>query len=390
MGTTILSRTVEDNMRYLGLFALIIVGAFTLSAAVLTPPDWLNECSGGLNDTDNTTVKVLAPFNGTLYAGTMSSNDQAEVWARVLLGDTWKWVVRNPDGFGDPGNLAVSSMVAYQIGTSALFMGTFNDSTGCEIWFTTNGTSFYRLHSDGLGEGTANIEAKSMAVFNNKLYVGTSNSNGLQIHEFNGTTWTVRVNGGFDGISANTTAMCMTVQDGALFVGTENSATGGEIWRSENGITWTRYLSGGWGQTSIGGITSVGGALYATVAGDNGVEVYTIGDLFSFQVNVDGFGSAANVAATALVEHAGVLVVGTQNFSGAQVWRQEGPMSWSAIASPGFGSGSNSFIPTFAIHENELFAGTSNSSGAEIWVYPGIFADGFEFGGLSMWSGGSF
>lgn len=379
-------RSKEDDVRKIRIFVLVGLVGFALSAVFAASSlDWINECSGGLGDSDNTDLNVLESFNGTLFAGILSVNDQAEVWARVLLGDSWTWAVRASGGFGDAGNLGVSSMAALPGVSPKLFMGTFNYTTGCELWYTTNGTIFYQTYTDGLGYGAANTDVNSMATFNGKVYAGTTNGNGLQIHEYDGSSWSAVVLNGFGSNTDNKSATCMVVHDGALFVGTENSSTGGEIWRTTNGVNWTRYLFGGFGQTMIGALASAGGALYAGIHRDTGMEVYAVGESFSFQVNTDGFGSSTNKLGP-MVEHAGVLVVGAANFSaGAKVWRQDSFMNWSVINNPGFGDGGNTRV-ALGLLDGELFAGASNTSGAEIWVYPGIFADGFESGETVLWS----
>ena len=67
-------------MRYLCPVVLFVVLGLAVPVALaFESRDWLDECIGGLNDTDNTSVNALASFNGVLYAGISSVTDKAEV-----------------------------------------------------------------------------------------------------------------------------------------------------------------------------------------------------------------------------------------------------------------------------------------------------------------------
>ena len=54
-------------------------------------------------------------------------------------------------------------------------MGTSNWSDGCEVWRSSDGTTWNQINTDGFGDAYNN-GALSMAVFWNSLYVGTGNN----------------------------------------------------------------------------------------------------------------------------------------------------------------------------------------------------------------------
>jgi hypothetical protein len=91
------------------------------------------------------------------------------------------------------------------------------------------------------------------------------------------------------------------------------------------------------------------------------------------QVVGDGFGSANNLGAQALISFGDWLTCVTQNDeTGVQVWRTDDGMSWEQAAPGGFGDSGN-FRPywdnSVAIFEDRLFVGTHNpASGGEIWM----------------------
>lgn len=141
----------------------------------------------GFGDTTNWGCGVLINFNGYLFAGTWSSpNNGCEVWR--YDGSTWTKVVSG--GFssfngGSVHNCAVTSMAVFK---NRLYVGTMNWHCGyygfCQVWRnTTPDCSSWEMVVDrgfrdiiGVGPTAKNVYAWRMAVFKGMLYVGTFNA----------------------------------------------------------------------------------------------------------------------------------------------------------------------------------------------------------------------
>lgn len=136
------------------------------------------------------------------------------------------------NGFGDLNNYGIYSMAVFG---SYLYVGTHNDDmfnpTGCEVWRSSDGTSWNQVNTDGFGDAK-NRSASSMAVFGNYLYIGTRNVvDGCEVwRSSNGTSWTPVNTDGF-GDAGNRGALSMAVLGSYLYVGTYNPNDGCEVWR---------------------------------------------------------------------------------------------------------------------------------------------------------------
>lgn len=150
---------------------------------------------------------------------------------------------------------------------------------------------------------------------------------------------------------------------------------------------WEVEFTGGFGDSSTIAIMSLAefdGALYAGTQTAGGCRVlargtYPLRSAWGALVT-DGWGDAANTAATAMEEFTYTLVnpitalyVGTLNFSdGGEIW-QYNQGAWYPFNAAGFGNSSNFMISDMETFNNKLFAGTANpSTGAQIWSFSGI------------------
>ncbi len=101
----------------------------------------------------------------------------------------------------------------------------------------THAQSLSKINS-GRFRDTNNTNGSAFsAVFNDCLYVGTSNSvTGCEIWRYDGLTWTQVNIDGF-GDPNNTGTYVMAVYNGSLYIGTENgddesTLTGCEVWKT--------------------------------------------------------------------------------------------------------------------------------------------------------------
>ena len=76
-------------------------------------------------------------------------------------------------GFGDGNNRVALSGAVFG---SSLYVGTYNEITGAEVWSSSTGTGWSQVNSDNFGQNLVdhiNYGAYSMGVFLTDLYAGT-------------------------------------------------------------------------------------------------------------------------------------------------------------------------------------------------------------------------
>src|SRR5262245_14968653 len=90
-----------------------------------------------------------------------------------------------------------------------------------------------------------NRYAWSVAVFDDKLYIGIQNEKtGAQIWRTDGVGQQRVVNGGLtskNNIGPRSMAVCL----GKLWAGTDNTRDGAELWNTSDGLNWTTVLADG-------------------------------------------------------------------------------------------------------------------------------------------------
>ena len=113
-----------------------------------------------------------------------------------------------------------------------------------------------------------NKSVSSMAVFNGYIYIGTESSDGAtsrgaqiwrsqdgltweRVLDFGGTDF-----GGQNDIN-NSRITSMAIGGNYLYAGTKNTTTGGEVWRSPDGITWEQFGSDGFGSATYSDVTAM-------------------------------------------------------------------------------------------------------------------------------------
>ncbi|MFH1737000.1 MAG: hypothetical protein ABH838_03805 [Actinomycetota bacterium] len=224
--------------------------------------------------TDNAGIASLCIYDGNLYAGTMNSvlaDVGAEIWCSPD-GRNWTCVVGTgavqPKGFNNVNNYGIFTLTAFD---GQLYAGTLNSllGTGAEIWRTNNGTTWNNVVGGvpaGLNPGSGfgnpfNTDVLRLSVFNDQLYASTWNSletlGGSEIwRTTDGTTWTCVVGtnsptppnpGRGFGNPENMGVFALYTYGSSFYAGTMNAYEGAELWRSADGATWERMMSGGFG-----------------------------------------------------------------------------------------------------------------------------------------------
>jgi PKD repeat protein len=291
------------------------------------------------------------------------------------------WVQRNINGFGDRRTNIILALAPFN---GQLYAGAYNwGGTGAQLWRTT-GAAWTAVITDGFGTPT-NRGIDHLLEFNGNLYAGVWNEDpdtgvttGGEIwRSGNGLSWTRVVSQGF-GDPTNGEVFRFAVFSDTLYATTWSytNTHGAEIWRSPTGDTpdWTRVVSNGFGTLSqILGLDTFNGALYAgTWNNTTGGAVWrTTNGLTWTQVSLNGFGTPANWSVTSFAEFGGELYAGISNgLTGGQVWRcQECDGSdWTQVSSGGFGDINNFRVDGLIPFDGQLYAITINNvTGLEVW-----------------------
>jgi len=300
--------------------------------------DWEQVNEDGFGNVNNSMIWPGTVFGTYLYVGAENNFETDEgggIW-RSQTGDpgSWEQVVTN--GFGDATNGWVEPWVVFD---GYLYAGTSKvriTEGGCEVWRSPDGTTWEQVNTDGFGDANNSEEPIYMSVFGNYLYIGTYNaSTGGEIWRTKGlggppfTDWEQVNESGFGDVN-NTEIWRGTVFGTYLYVGVANEATGGQIWRSPDGTTWQQVNTNGFGDPNNSVCfpwAAFNNYLYAgTVNEQGGGEVWRSSDGNTWiQVNADGFGDANNIGTVPLVVLGDYLYVGTQNLvTGGEVWETKG------------------------------------------------------------------
>lgn len=308
--------------------------------------------------------------------------------------------------------LGGSGNSAYTFNSSEII--TMRDDTGSgDGWsVTATSTDLTEDHSWSAADptGSGNGQIKSLAVYNNFLYLGTRNAGGGEIWRTNdGSSWTAVVDNAIDGDSSgsdengfgdtnNDNINTLFVYDDYLYATTRNDTTGIEIWRSNNpngGDTWSQVNSDGFGDAnnfwadSVAVLSGDAPGVYIgtdkdTPGTNGGAELWKCTSASGCdasgdwgQVNTDGFGDNDNQAIDSLQEFGSNLYVGIDraNSSAAELWRCDKSLTtcstqanWSLVDDTGFGNSNNTAISSMASYNSNLYAFTENgTNGTQAW-----------------------
>jgi hypothetical protein len=143
--------------------------------------------------TDTQGILILTVFSDTIYAGTADMTTGLQIW-RSSTGNTGEWSNVTPSNLANPAQYYATDFQEYH---NMLFLTTqvITVSGESQIWFTEDGVTW----EDGP----------------------------MEIYACEPFCW-----GGNLGVFSDT-----------LYMGVWNGITGGELWSTNNGITWTLSLS---------------------------------------------------------------------------------------------------------------------------------------------------
>jgi hypothetical protein len=384
--------------------------AFSASASAETAPiaplpsmteGWTRVVSRGFTDPGNSHVAFTAEFMGHLYASTMASQASTLISGSKKLGsDIWRtadgvtWEQIGTPGLGDPTNI-MFDLVVYKGQLYALSLCAGGD--GFEIWATPDGKKFAQLEEGGFGD-PKNTRAVPM-VIDGRLVLAVANSEtGVQIWVTeDGRSFRqvpveeLNVPGNIGAIRSAHPEDPGPVLQGKLYVGITNATSGGEIWRTADGLEWERVADNGLGVAQRHSLHPwlvykdqlyvVGGYLnYAA-----GFDLFRSSDGSKWeQVVENGFGAGEHRNRDAdLVEFDGRLYLVTLNEDprvlvpgntmerfapeGFQLWVSDDGSDWSQVGKDGFGR-ETSFMADIGVHGGALhLEAIDYKMGNQIW-----------------------
>lgn len=318
---------------YAGTYNPIDPGTIFDGAQIFRSPDGVTWAPvtqpgfGNSHDIAPPAILDLTSFNGYLYAGTGRGN-ASQLW-RSLNGVIWSPM--DVTGFSDPENVAITVLAEYG---GKFYAGVTNQVSGAQIWssFTGDNNSWTRVAPETAGTAPASITG--FAEFDGALYAAVESEAPAQIWQSYGDAWTTVVSNGFGDANTLLTGG-MAVFGTYLYVGAGNTATGAQLWRSNDGATWEQAINPGFGDPNNQKVEMVfvfQNQLYAGVENAvTGIEIWRSADgLLWEQVNLDGFGDNNNTTtngSNATASFLGQLYVGTSNIvDGGELWRMQSPL----------------------------------------------------------------
>jgi hypothetical protein len=317
-------------------------------------------------------VESLGTFGSALYMGARPNGPNPARLMRSTDGATFV-VTGAGMTIGNPRTLIT-------FGTSLYLLGDNSANGRSAVWRSSDGQTFTAVVLDGFGSAN-NLDIPGSAIFQNQLFVGTRNKEGGTLgtggevwRSSDGVTFTASATGGF-GDANNSRVLCLAVLDNRLFAGTRNDTEGAHLYASSDGVSWQKIVGAGvFPGAGFGNATSTtfkratvfGGALYVGI-GDrvsSSTLLWRSTDGVTWSPVSDGLlsGNAANTGIESLAVLGARLYVGTANASqGAEVWSTADGSAWQRDAQSGFGQPSvNVNARALATFGGVSYVGTGN------------------------------
>ncbi len=287
-------------------------------------------------------IDSLAVFQGQLYASlaNRSGNSTGVLLFRSPTGNAGSWEnalgTRGP-GFGIPANENFKDMQVFQ---NNLCGGTWNETSGAQVWCSSDGENWYLSNFPGFGNQD-NIIIWSGGVFNDYLYFGVQNRGEnifmakddegkiFRTHDIHNPLAWEEVYSGYPG---SIQSDILGVSGDYIYIST-SSASGIQIWRSSSGAGWS------WKLVNVAGMNR-DRANWGTIT--DGAAIYNFG-----------------------------LYVAVSNMkTGVQIWRtanNSAPLVWELINTPGFGDPANHHAQLISFRGHLYAWATNYHQGQGVW-----------------------
>ena len=342
-------------------------------------PGWQQVNSNGFGDPLELEVSALEAFNGYLYAGTHNVVDPAPIFdgARIFRSqDGVMWTPGTQPGFSNPHDSAAPAILDFVVFGNRIYASTGWGGNPAQIWRASNGVSWAPMVSSGFGDPDIH-DIAALAVYNGMIYAGASSQvNGARIFRSlsgDSNTWNPVAPAASTMPGAGITGFA--VFNGALWATVESEAPV-QIWRSSGGA-WTVVSSNGFGNSNTnktGGMAVFGGYLYVGVGNTvNGAQLWRTNTGASWEPMItSGFGDPNNQKVELVFVFQNQLYVSVKNaVTGIELWRSTDGTLWERANQDGFGDSHNpgtNGSNASANFQGLLYMGTSNvTDGGELW-----------------------
>lgn len=332
-----------------------------------------------------------------------------------------KWEKVVDHGFGDKWNMCAWSIASYN---DYLYIGTFNVKHGCKVYRSKSGDrrSWNQVNKTGFDTSSPSTGARTMKVFKDLLWVVTySGDHGTQIWVTNGEPsgndklilWKKANIGGFGQGPNIPGSRGMAVFNDKLYIGSQSRSGIPRIYRYDGPVEfehinptkwtcinkdWKQKLGGSGDYFLIGSLLpfkSSNGKEYL-YAGIYSEFAHLVGQLrkkfrlsvilkmltffFRFRCKIwrydghkweeiiaNGFGKPNLMTMSALSKNG--LYFGTSNVFGSELWRSNDGVHYDRIVKRGIGNLFNIAIWGLGTYENKILIGMQNLfQGGQVWA----------------------
>ena len=206
---------------------------------------WSKMGGDGASSSWNTSyeeVSSMATYNDKLYAGLGNSNGDSEVWE--WNGSAWTKI--GGDTLNSSWSTAYNKVSAMTIFDGKLYAGLGSGAGEAEVWYW-NGSAWTKMGGDTVNsswDSSSFEQVDALTTYNGQLYAGLGTSTGdAEVWKYNGSSWSLV--GGDEVNSSWTTgtyerAKSLAVYNGKLYAGLGNGAGEGEVW-VWNDSEWEQY-----------------------------------------------------------------------------------------------------------------------------------------------------
>jgi len=156
-------------------------------------PNWEKIVDSGFGDKHNMCIWSMKKYNDYLYVGTLNFTNGCEVY-RSKSGDKDTWKKVNENGFDIKKKCdGARTMLVFN---DLLWIVTYSKLYGSQVW-VTNGEyddndsllKWKKANINGFGQGKLIPGSRAMAIYKNKLYIGTECRDRLpRIYRYDGPT----------------------------------------------------------------------------------------------------------------------------------------------------------------------------------------------------------
>lgn len=256
---------VKDNFLYAGTQNL--AGGQVWRRPVDDSGPWAKVIDFSTVDTTANGITYLYVFNNVIYVGTgiyEGAGGPGHVYASAS-GDpgTWSKNTGAGDGFGNPNNIAITSMVDF---SGFLYASTRNVSTGGELYRSADAVTWTRIAANGLGSAR-NIELHNLRVAQNQIWLATLARSPSLFQVWRSSDGFNFVQSNVDGFgdpgntstSGSTVGITIGFGDSVYWGGT-NEVTGAQVWRLDSTPASPTECLFNWAESSYPSLFAPAGA----------------------------------------------------------------------------------------------------------------------------------